>query len=168
MKWLVSSRPEIDVYAKLKNSNTSRTLVELDAQSLEGPVNAYIDHKLSALKGRDSYDGDTLAEVSKEVRQRAMNTFLWVALVFKELDEVEGYDAVEIIQKIPPDLSEVYDHIMTRIENGKMNDPQYCKNVLVATSLAYRPLSLPELAVLARLPSKVKPQMVVERNVAHF
>jgi len=142
VKWLVSSRPVVGVHAKLKNRDTSRTLVELDAQSLEGPVNAYIDHKLSTLKEKDGYDEDTLAKVSNEIHQRAMNTFLWVALVFKELDLVDGWDAVEIIEKIPPGLSELYDHMMTRIENGKMRDPQYCKNVLVATSLAYRPLSL--------------------------
>jgi hypothetical protein len=121
VKWLVSSRPVVDVHAKLKNPDTSRTLVELDAKSLEGPVNAYIDHKLSTLKGKDGYDEDTLAKVSNEVRQRAMNTFLWVALVFKELDSVDGWYAVEIIKKIPPGLSELYNHIMTKIENGLMS-----------------------------------------------
>ena len=161
VKWLVSSRPVVSVHAKLKNRDTSKTLVELDAQSLEGPVNAYINHKLSTLKENDGYDEDTLAKVSNEIRQRAMNTFLWVALVFKELDSVDGSYAVEIIEKIPPGLSELYDHMMTRIENGKMRDPQYCKNVLVATSLAYRPLSLSELAVLAGLPPKVNPQTIV-------
>jgi hypothetical protein len=161
VKWLVSSRPVVGVHAKLKNRDTSRTLVELDAQSLEGPVNAYIDHKLFTLKEKDGYDEDTLAKVSNEIRQRAMNTFLWVALVFKELDSVDGWDAVEIIEKIPPGLSELYDHMMTRVENGKMRDPQYCKNVLVATSLAYRPLSLSELGILAGLPPKINPQTIV-------
>jgi hypothetical protein len=161
VKWLVSSRPVVGVHAKLKNQDTSRTLVELDAQSLEGPVNAYIDHKLSTLKEKDGYDEDTLAKVSNEIRQRAMNTFLWVALVFKELDSVDGSYAVEIIEMIPPGLSELYDHMMTRIENGKMRDPHYCKNVLVATSLAYRPLSLSELAILAGLPPKINPQTIV-------
>src|SRR5271155_5503029 len=90
-----------------------------------------------------------------------MNTFLWVALVFKELDSVDGWDAVEIIEKIPPGLSELYDHMITRVENGKMRDPQYCENVLVATSLAYRPLSLSELGILAGLPPKINPQTIV-------
>lgn len=159
VKWLVSSRPEVE----LKNSDTSGGLVELDSQNLTSPVNAYINYKLSALKEKDGYDDDTLAKVSNEIRQRAKNTFLWVALVFKELSSVEGWYAVEIIEKIPPGLSELYDHMMTRIENGKMSDPQYCKNVLMATSLAYRSLSLFELPVLAGLPPKIKPQSMVEK-----
>jgi hypothetical protein len=145
---------------ELKNPDT----VELDAQSLERPVNAYINHKLSNLKGRKGYNDSVLAKVSDEVRRRTMNTFLWVALVFKRLDSVEGWYAVRIIEDIPPGLSKLYDHMMTRIENGEMTDPKYYKDVLVATSLAYRPLSLSELAVLADLPPEIDhPQTIVEK-----
>jgi hypothetical protein len=72
---LVPSRPEVDVLTKLeslnsKNLDTAATLVELNARSLDGPVNARISHKLSALEGRDGYDEDALVEVSSEIRQR--------------------------------------------------------------------------------------------------
>ncbi len=160
VKWLVSSRPWVCAHGKPKNWNASRILVELDDQNLERPVNAYIDHKLSTLEGIDGYDADTLAEVSNEIRQRARNTFLWVALVFNQLNEVDGGYAVEIIKGIPPGLEELYGHMMTRIEKGKMRDPEYCKNVLVATSLAYRPLSLFELAILASVPPKMTETIV--------
>jgi hypothetical protein len=136
VKWLVSSCPMVE----LKNPDTAGTLVELDSQSLERPVNAYIDHKLSTLKRR--LRRRYLAGVSSEIRQRAMNTFLWVALVFKALDSVEGWDAVGIIKNIPPGLSKLYDHMMSRIEGVYEKNRQHCKNILVATSLAYRPLSL--------------------------
>ncbi|KFY83215.1 hypothetical protein V498_08224, partial [Pseudogymnoascus sp. VKM F-4517 (FW-2822)] len=158
VRWLVSSRPEVDVLSNLKNPHISR-IIGLDGQSLERPVNAYIDHKLSTLKGREGklstlkgregYDADTLAVISIKIRQRAMNTFLWVALVFNELDTVEGWDAISIIEKIPPSLSKLYDYMMIRIEDGNEQNRQRCKNVLVASSLALRPLSLSELAVLA-------------------
>jgi hypothetical protein len=163
VKWLVSSRPEVDLKPKLKNSDISGDLLELDAQRLEAPVKAYINHKLTTLREKDGYDEDTLAKVSTVVHQRAMNTFLWVWLVFKELDSVDGWYAVEIIEQIPPGLSKLYDHMMTRIEKGKRSDPQYCKNVLVAASLAYRPLSISEFAVLAGLPPKVGPETIVKK-----
>jgi hypothetical protein len=147
VRWLVSSRPEVE----LNNSDTAGTLLELDTQNLERPVNAYIKHKLSALESRTGYNHSVLSSVSSEVRQRAENTFLWVALAFKELDSAEGWDAVGIIRKIPPTLSKLYDLMMTRIEDGSELNRQRCKNVLVATFLAYRPLSLDELAVVASL-----------------
>jgi hypothetical protein len=144
VKWLVSSRPSV------KFESPQTILLEIDARSLEGPVNAYIAHKLLALKG---YSKDQLAELSIEIGQRAMNTFLWVALVFKELCGRDGNDAIRIVKKIPPGLSEVYNHIMDKIELENEDDKPRCKNVLAAVSLAYRPLSLFELIPLANLGS---------------
>jgi hypothetical protein len=166
VKWLLSSRPEILDYAgvkDLKNLNASRLLVNLDPGRLEGPVNAYIDHKLDSMKDKDGYDTDTLAILSDEIRQRAMSTFLWVALAFKELDGVDGWDAVETIQRIPSGLSNVYDLIMAQIEKGSPGNQKRCKNILVAVVLAYRTLSLPELAVLAGLQPKINPRTIVEK-----
>lgn len=166
VKWLLSSRPEVLVHPgvkDLKNLHASRLPVNLDPGRLEGPVNADIDHKLDSIKGKYGYDTDTLKNLSDEIRQRAMSTFLWVALAFKELDGVDGWDAVRTIQRIPSGLSNVYDLIMTQIENGSPENQKRCKNILVAVVLAYRTLSLPELAVLAGLQPKINPQTIVEK-----
>ncbi|RYP17831.1 hypothetical protein DL765_004315 [Monosporascus sp. GIB2] len=166
VKWLVSGRPTVE----LKTPDTAGSLVELDAQRLEGPVNAYIDHKLSILKTREGYNDRILAKIANEVRQRAANTFLWVALMFKELDAsvkdlnpVHGTYALEIIKEIPPSLSKLYNHMLSKIEKGRRSDPQYCKNALVAIILSYRPLTLSELAVLAELPSNMHPRTVAKK-----
>ncbi|GIJ91799.1 hypothetical protein Asppvi_010772 [Aspergillus pseudoviridinutans] len=164
VKWLLSSRPDVLVHTDgkdLKNLHVSRVSVTLDPRHLEGPVNTYIDHKLDSMKGKDGYDTDTLAQLSDEIRRRAMSTFLWVALAFKELDGVDGWDAVETIQKIPSGLSNVYELIMAQIEKGSPENQKRCKNVLVAVVLAYRTLSLPELAVLAGLQPKINPRTIV-------
>ena len=165
VRWLVSSRPVVE----LNNPDTARNLVELDAQRLKDPVNAYIKHKLSTLRKREGYDEDILAEVSSTIRERAMNTFLWVALVFKELDTeddnlnpLHGAYALDTIKGLPSGLSKLYDYMMNRIEKGK-RDPQYCKNVLMAAVLAYRPLTLPELAVLAGLPPNMHARTIVRK-----
>jgi hypothetical protein len=68
-----------------------------------------------------------------------------MALVFKKFDSERGWHALKIVKEMPSGLPKLYDHMMTRIERDTM-DLQYCKNV---TSLAYRPLSLSELALLA-------------------
>jgi hypothetical protein len=157
VKWLLSSRPEVDVLAELKNQgadlpDASGTPIELDTQCLTEPVNAYIVHKLTTLKRQKGYNDSVLAEIFKEVRQRAENTFLWVSLALKALESVHGGYAIKRIREMPPGLSDLYDHMMTRIENGGIIAPEDCKKVLVATTLAFRPLSVSELAVLADLP----------------
>ncbi|KAL2131012.1 hypothetical protein VTI74DRAFT_5671 [Chaetomium olivicolor] len=168
VKWLLSSRPEVDLLAELKDPGTnftdaSNSLVELDTQRLAEPVNAYIDHKLIALRCRKGYNESVLAEVAREVRQRAENTFLWVALVFKELSLVDGWDAVEAVLKIPPGLTDLYGYMITKIDEGNERNRQRCKAVLAATFLAYRPLSLSELVVVAGLSAMVDPRTIVDR-----
>jgi hypothetical protein len=64
---------------------------------------------------------------------------------------MHGSLAVKIIEDMPPGLPELYNHMMTRIEKVETIEPQYCKKVHVTVSLAYRRLTLPELAVLASL-----------------
>src|SRR2546430_6145509 len=51
-------------------------------------------------------------------------------------------------------LSEIYGPMMTGIKKRQMPDPEYYKNILVATYLAYRPLSLSELTIIAGLRSE--------------
>ncbi|KXX78699.1 Vegetative incompatibility protein HET-E-1, partial [Madurella mycetomatis] len=149
----ISSRlPSLSPALDSDSLDTRGTLVELDTQRLAAPVNAYIDHKLTILGRKTGYNDNVLVEVSHEVRQRAENTFLWVALAFKTLEKVHGQYAAKRIRELPRGLSELYDHMMARIETGEMIDPQDCKTVLVAASLAFRPLGLAELAVLTGLP----------------
>jgi hypothetical protein len=165
VKWLVSSRPDVNVLVRLKdlganNLDTVGNLMELDAQCLEGPVNMYIEYKLSALKTKEGYDETTLADVSTLIHQQADNTFLWVSLVFKELELVEGWDAVTTIKQIPAGLSELYTYMMSKIEHSNKKDQQRCKDVLVATILAYRLLSFRELTVVAGLSPKMTQSIV--------
>ncbi|KAM3470258.1 hypothetical protein MY5147_006525 [Beauveria neobassiana] len=96
------------------------------------------------------------------------------SLVFKELDAVDGNQsplhgsyALHRFRTIPSGLLELYKHIMNRIEEGFDNDPQYCKNVLVVATLAFRPSTLSELAVLAELPDDMEPRTISVKDYLH-
>jgi hypothetical protein len=107
--------------------------------------------------------------VAAEVLKRAENTFLWVWFVFRELGKtnqfgklkVNGKDALATIEDFPSGLSSLYGRIMAIIDGGQVGYPQYCKNVLVAATLALRPLTLSELAILADLPHDM-PRTIIE------
>jgi hypothetical protein len=168
VKWLVSSRPIVD----LKSLGSAGSLVELDTEKLEKPVGAYINYKLSAFIGQPGYTSQVLDRLSAEVRIRADNTFLWVWFVFQELGKTNKYgklflngrDALGTVMKFPPGLSSLYGRMMDMIDGGEVGYPQYCKNVLAAAALALRPLTLSELAVLANLPPDMARTTVEDCN----
>lgn len=102
VKWLLSSRPEIDLLTEGENSNAdtldaSKALVELDTERLASPVEAYIQHKLCSLKSELKYDDSIIAQVSNIVRSRANDNFLWVFFVLKEVKSVRGKYAVQAL-----------------------------------------------------------------------
>lgn len=161
IRWLISSRPEIPI----RKPDSGRLVVELDAQKLQDPVAAFIEYKLDELRFSESVSGyddySVVADIGSEICKKAENTFLWVALVFKELEEVDGWDALDHLQNIPSGLSKIYELIISKIESHSDINTQRCKNVLVAVFLAYRPVSLTEVGVLAGLGGRVQPNQIV-------
>jgi hypothetical protein len=141
-------------------------------------VEAYIDHKMSGLVERygktyaDTQDPGILEElrkvedeVAEELRRKADGTFLWVALVFKQIEETDcGADVVlEFVRKMPPGLDEMYDQMMSQIIKRNDDYSQYCKRVLLTVVNTYRPLRLSELVTLAALP-----RLAPHRNIVRL
>lgn len=164
LKVLLSSRRgRAAIETKLNSiQEPKRVNLELDAALLTGPVNAYIDHKVLEL-GQNGYTQETQSSVTEILRTKANGTFLWVALVCKELEEVEGYDALEVLTEMPPGLKELYERMMTMINRLKRSDPGFCKAVLAAVMTAFRPLQLEELGPQAGLRANVPSATIVKK-----
>lgn len=142
VKWLVSSRPCIQL--------DTPHVIDLDKDLLKVPVSTYISRKLATLKGREGYNDEILAEIEKEVGERAENTFLWVALAFKELNGCDsfayvahGSEALEIVKAMPSGLMRLYNHILLKIKSDI--DAKKCENLLEVAAFAYRPLTLEDM-----------------------
>ncbi|KAJ5664302.1 hypothetical protein N7507_005033 [Penicillium longicatenatum] len=153
VKWLVSSRPELQVFEKLNRAHPAAVL-ELDVQSHPEPVNAYIDYKLTELEDKYMYRHEYVEPLDVLIREKAQNTFLWVALVFKELtddeDPVKDWQAVGTVKETPEDLEGLYEKWMARID--KLRQRMFCIALLGASCFARRPLSYQEIHTLAGLP----------------
>lgn len=151
VKWIITSRPEVSIQNPPIRTNWNVSSFGLDSISLEGPVNAYINHKLPELKRLPGYDDQVMESLILEIRDRAAATFLWVSLALKELEHVDGWDALDTLKSLPKGLTGLYDAIITKIETRQEQHAVRCKTILSATCLAFRPLSLCELAVVTGL-----------------
>jgi hypothetical protein len=154
VKWVISSRNNLDIEAQLSLYNEQRLSLELNAKQVSQAVEIFINHKVSQLT--KIKDNSTLQkQVRNQVRGKANGTFLWVALVLQELERVETWDILEVLKEIPAGLQQLYDRMMRQIQHLKYSSATFCRLILSTTILAFRPLHLLELGILSGLPEEV-------------
>ncbi|RYO92932.1 hypothetical protein DL762_001423 [Monosporascus cannonballus] len=159
VKWIVSSRnrPDIEQQLKLDNSGMKLSLeLTQNAEQVAHAVDAYINFKASKLwplQNRNTLEENILAtrrdQVREVMRRKSNGTFLWAAFVFVELQDILVGEVLEVLEEIPSGLTELYDRMIEQIRHLKPKHREYCYRVLSTATLAYRPLHLLKLQVLA-------------------
>ncbi|KAH7393735.1 hypothetical protein BKA64DRAFT_724800 [Cadophora sp. MPI-SDFR-AT-0126] len=155
VKWIVSSRNEPNIEARLRLDHTQMRLsLELNEKHVSRAVQVFIDFKVSKLRLIE--DDSELQEIVRgQIYAKANGTFLWAALVLKELEPVESWDVLDVLQDMPPELEPLYDRMLRQVEQLQRKDPEFCRLVLSTITLAYRPLHLLEVGALSVLPQQI-------------
>jgi hypothetical protein len=89
------------------------------------------------------------------MHKKANRTFLWVALVFQKLEQMNSWDVLQVLEEVPADLHLLYDRMMTQIQQLKRKDSEFYHLVLLTMTLVYRPLHLLKLSTLSGLPRQI-------------
>ncbi|CAG8338892.1 unnamed protein product [Penicillium salamii] len=160
VRWLVTSRPEVRLNKDFQGF-ASGTIDRIDVQGQDRAVQAYIQHKLSEMQTRKTYQPSVIVKLAGELNSRANGIFLWVALIFRELRECDSWNVEKVLEDLPNGLTALYEMLMEKINSESRQTAQFCKNVLVASCLANRPLSADELGVCAGLPIQVPASEIV-------
>jgi hypothetical protein len=182
VKWLISSRDELDIemnFSKGREKSGVSLQLELDRKVLAGPIEAYINKKMSNLeKGfleEWELEGEIeeedremirrkLRDVTKEMHRKADGTFLWVALIFLRIED-ERTDLRELprlVNETPEKLEEIYEKMKLQIQTSKDGNSRLCIKALSIATTANRPLRLSELRRLAEFPHDVSPLKILK------
>ena len=182
VKCLASSRDEMDIEMKLsrgRDADWEPLQLELSRNLLSGPIEAYINNKMSALEAKYlaewEFEGEVdesdrelihskLQTVTKEMYRKADGTFLWVALIFLRIDD-ERTDLRELprlVNETPEKLEEIYENMKLQIQASKDGNSQLCKRALAIATTANRPLRLAEMRLLADFPREVSPLKILK------
>ncbi|KAK0643034.1 hypothetical protein B0T16DRAFT_175398 [Cercophora newfieldiana] len=155
VKWIISSRNNIAQSRKLDDSQSILSLeLQENTKAVSQAVDAYISETTSGIKSLQ--DNPPLQRYVQQVlRQKAEGTFLWVALVVQELENVGSYEVRQVVDDVPKGLDDLYARMVDQISRLQKQDPEHCRHVLLAATLAYRPLQLLELGVIAGLPDAI-------------
>ncbi|KAK4220598.1 NACHT domain-containing protein [Podospora fimiseda] len=153
VKWIVSSRnwPEIKEQFGMATQKATLSL-ELNAESVAEAVNAYIRHKVSQLSNRKKYNNKTRTAIQEYLSSNAKDTFLWVALVCKALEDpsLRNWQSLKMLETFPAGLDSLYGLMMQRIKN--LREADLCRNILAVIATVRRPISLEEITSIVEMP----------------
>ena len=86
VKWIVSSRNEPNIEARLRLDHTqTRLSLELNEEHVSRAVEVFIDFKVTKLRLIED-NNELQKTVRDQICAKANGTFLWAALVLKELE----------------------------------------------------------------------------------
>ena len=150
VKWLVSSRNWPPIEERLDKAGSKvRLCLELNAESVSAAVSIYIRHKVRQLAQEKKYDDKTRHAVLDHLFSNANDTFLWVALVCQNLENIPRGRTRARLNSFPPGLDSLYERMMKQICESE--DSELCKRILASIATVYEPITLTELTSLVEM-----------------
>jgi hypothetical protein len=165
IKWLLTSRP-LDCAERelLAGAEQARVSLELNSNHVSEAVKTYIAYKVNELDRRHRYGLALHHNVESKLIEKAEDTFLWVSLVCKRLENVPRDQALTTIQDLPPGLHPFYHRIFNQLSDGDSAVVQRCMRLLKVMILAYRPLNVGEVGSVTGLSDEeVTTEALVDR-----
>ncbi len=151
VKWVVASRNWSEIMERLDTATQGITLcLELNAASISTAVDSYIRHKVNQLEIDKGYDHKTSEAVRHHLSLMADNTFLWVALVCKRLQEIPKRKTLSELRNFPPGLDSLYQLMINRIRDSA--DASLYKQILAIASIVFEPITFDELNYFVEIP----------------
>jgi hypothetical protein len=157
IKWVFTSRNIRSIQEKLLHLGFSHhTSLEVNSSRVSEAVVSFIRFKVDRLAAQKGYSKELQQLVRLDMEARADGTFLWVALVCKELERVTARKTLRTMQQVPAGLPQLYQRMLERIAaDNDEEDRDFCEALLRVITIAQRPLHQAEIGYLAGLPSDI-------------
>lgn len=160
VKWLVTSRPLPRIEDIIgPDQDRHRISLEIEAQHVSQGVETFINEKVNLLRLKRSWSEETAQTVHSYLQKNAEGTFLWVALVCQRLRGFPPWKVKDELTKLASlqrGLDPFYERMMQAVRDEIPEYADLCMNILRTTTLAYRPLRLPELGTVVALPHELQ------------
>ncbi|KAI4264650.1 MAG: hypothetical protein L6R42_000248 [Xanthoria sp. 1 TBL-2021] len=141
VKVILTSRREPNLVGILQNKPT----LGMGPGDVQKDIKSYLEYQVS--QSSKLSDPHVCHRVTRILNIRSKGMFLWVALMIRELNEMNTIEEIEYtLTHLPDGLNEVYERILTRLRHSfKPSSKTFCCKVLKWITLAKRPLRLTEL-----------------------
>ncbi|CAI7665252.1 unnamed protein product [Penicillium glandicola] len=174
VRWIFASRNEPFIEERLHSITVETQLsLELNAESVSEAVRQFIKLKVSELEDiyRRRHNDPRISarlmiileKIENQLHEKAEKTFLWVALVMRQLQECSPDKVLDRLALFPKGLSGVYTTMLKKMQEDHSEDVMDCGKVLLTMVNALRPLHLSELVMLANLNELAYHQRIVRQ-----
>jgi WD40 repeat protein len=147
LRVFISSRPSglIDRLFSQEKIQVSR--IETSTEDSKDDIRLMLNAKIQYLIDDDEFRGD----IVEQILNRSNGSFLWVALVLKELETTHGENQIqELLNGVPNGMDDLYTKILNNIASDRKNK-NIAKAILRWVVCAIRPLTTDELTEALRL-----------------
>ncbi|PVH90721.1 hypothetical protein DM02DRAFT_607159, partial [Periconia macrospinosa] len=154
LKLVITSRRDPSLGVKLSTLPIIR--LELENHKAVGQaIGLYIHAKVAELMRITGYSKDTATFIETQLQVKAENTYLWVRLVFENMERVMSErggasikDFQEIVKSLPLEVQSLYASILRSIRNEERS---HAVQLLQIITMAFRPLTIKELNIMVQL-----------------
>ncbi|EDO03054.1 hypothetical protein SS1G_05532 [Sclerotinia sclerotiorum 1980 UF-70] len=147
IKWLVSSRNSLGIEEVLGpvEERTSLSL-ELNSHTISIAVDWYVRDRVEKLARTKKNIKRNRKTVESYLLENANGTFLWVALVCQNLEELRFFTTSMLQDYYPRELDPLYERMLQQILNIKEHGvTELCLQLMAIVVVAFRPITLCEL-----------------------
>ena len=153
VRWIVASRAWPDIKERLHTATQGVTLcLELNVVSISTAVSRYIRHNVDQLTISKEYDPGIRQAVHHHLSSNADNTFLWVALVCKRLQEIPKRKTIDELRTFPAGLDSLYQRMINSIRDRHSTEAKLYKEILAIASIVFKPITFDELQYFVVIP----------------
>ncbi|GAW25668.1 putative NACHT and WD domain protein [Rosellinia necatrix] len=143
--------------------------VSLVDNSIRRAANRYTELKVHELARKADYGGDLRRQVTEKLQTCSEGNLLWVNLAC-DIIEAKGvpWNAPRLLESLERDVFDLYERMRAALRDFGEDDEKFCNDILTTAAVAFRPLSLAELADLVKLPAKVNLKVIVGKMCFTF
>ncbi|KAL6832213.1 WD40-repeat-containing domain protein [Trichoderma camerunense] len=150
VRWLISSRNEKDIERELRSIQPPQILSLDHAEFISSSIEIYINSRIAEIEALKD-DEELRIKTQKILKDKAADTFLWVALVIEQLRNAAHWQVEDVLQEVPEGLESLYALILDKASLNQSSSrwrkkgQDACQLLVSIVTTAERPLHLEEL-----------------------
>lgn len=150
VRWLISSPNKKNTERELRLIQPPQILSLDHAEYISSSIEIYINRRIAEMEASE-YDEELQIKTQKNFKDKAADTFLWVALVIEQLCNAAYWQVEDVLQKMSKGLQSLYALISAKASlnqsacRWRKKGQGACQLPVPIVTTAERPLHLEEL-----------------------